>query len=448
MQPRAPEYYIHSWDFDGMLANKAFGDVMITFIREAVAANRCLDMDDYNKIADLAIKHHRNFFDALFLHTDIHAKHIVYVGSDRQGIDIDRINSFKLAPGHNAQFTLSCFPFFTALISRLKETYRLDIKLEKLLLSDAFENVQPGKKFDDVSRAFLMLTLEHYEKLVAAYPGDSTANRWKNIKDVEQYLSALCDQDPKYARNYVDHAKFLILFLQIQHALLMHTEGKEFLFRFCDDRPDILNAAFTSINEHRFLLPTNATVRIQQYDPDGNWDKFECEEVIKGESTKPITDLRLLFNAVRETHHTLNNIMREHTVPATLKKALSTERIKLSAEDNLHVLIALEQIIKSIFPGKAPKYVREILAVIAAAHENTNDISEGLKQIKKIAKAQIELATKKKGSRLATLASVLSKSTPPEADQLLRALLVLDIDRPDLSKLIGKTKPVRPSSGE
>lgn len=433
---RGSRTHVYSWDFDGMLANIAYGDKLLEIIKHAVTQNRGLNRGDYDQLADYIIEQHKDFFDPLFINADAATKHIVYVGSDRQDVQIDIQNSFKLSPGKHGHFPLSCFPFFSALIERLKNKYQINIHLEKLLLSDAFENLPPGQKFDAISDAFLKLKLEDYQLLLAAHPGDSTVDRWGMIKQIETQLAATCQYDPKKGKNYVDRAKFLILFLQIQHALLIHAKDEEIIFRFSDDRDDILNEALTCIREHKYLLPSQATVCFQQFDPDHYHQPFHCDELIRGESTKPITDIRLLFSAVRGTHHTLNELMREHTIPATLRKALSFERMKLTQEENLILLASLEEKINAAFPNTKPKYAKLMLAAISLARETPNDITTCIANIKLMAKDQLELLAKKKGSRLATVASKFTKVNTPEAIKLLSELLVMDIT--EMSRLAGK----------
>jgi hypothetical protein len=277
MEPRSDldltvydETIVHSWDFDGMLASKAYTDKMKELIIRAANEGRTLTMDDYRELADHIINVYKEeFFDQKFANPKSkQARHVLFVGSDRQDRHTDKSNgSFKgkaTSPG-GITTTLSCFPFFEALAEQLPKHYGVNLTLDKLLLEDLYQGLRIGTVFDDEKQAYLSLRPDVIKAMAETY--DGKRDPYDTDRMIKDEVSKHRKLPPPVAPRYIDKQKFLVMYAQIHYADFKYGHGNQMEYRYMDDRKDILTPAYETIEQYSQLFPSNVSPFIEQFLP-------------------------------------------------------------------------------------------------------------------------------------------------------------------------------------
>ena len=160
----------------------------------------------------------------------------VFVGSNRQSISDDKSNAHSTQNGSGYPRVLRIGNY-------------LEAPVDKLLLTDVYNNLPDGETFD---QALIFLDAQHHNY------------------DREQYTGIT------FLEWLHDKSKLTILYAQI-HKLTTENRGDDIEFYFYDDRKDILNNLHQFFLTHPNLLPNNTALYLIRYSGpiDANNKKIE-----------------------------------------------------------------------------------------------------------------------------------------------------------------------------
>lgn len=433
---------IHSWDFDGMLASKYYQMKIQELIQRAAAQNRSLTNDDYMELADHILdKYGKEFFDGRFTGQDVAARHVVYVGSDRQDRATDFSNgTFKTRGGVSA--TLSCYPFYEALIRRIGDRYKVDIALDKFLLEDLYQRVKPGTVFADEMNAFLKLSVPVVQAMAEVYRakeddvGRVSSDAFMSTKGELGKARTL----PAPIRpNYIDHLKFMLLYAQMHHAMKKHAQqGEHVQFRFADDRRDILSAAHEIFSAYPHLIPPLLSLTIEQFlPPDAEYRSINEKDRREDDVNKFGEFVSQLINSNSQSisdDKVLENILEMHRrldadLDVRITKEFMSEMI-LGIRKNSVQQAAIRHIANAI--NTRDQSAKGIIKMNEILLENSSP-EEKLQKLQAVAKSRMgKIHMTGDGSGVL---SVFQKKRDPEGQRLYEALVNLDINHPDIETL-------------
>lgn len=222
---------VYSLDFDGCLANYLY---LSEKNKDILAANQFL----------------------LKVMASSSNKKIVFVGSNRQGLSDDYVNSFADERG-------SCYPAIQ-LISEV-----IGASLDYLLLADIFNDLPSGSSF--------LQALEY----IALNNRDYT----ERVKEKEL---------PNWIH---DESKLSLIYAQM-HKTALENPKEQIQFNFIDDREDLLNDLHAYFTKYPESIPKNVTLNLKRYvGPIDKSGVAVTQEIIdytpiQGKGTKPDSDYR------------------------------------------------------------------------------------------------------------------------------------------------------------
>lgn len=439
---------IHSWDFDGMLASMEYTNKLQELIIKAAKEGRSLTMDDYRALADHILDlYGEEFFDQRLTGKFASAKHIIYVGSDRQDRHTDRMNGTLKDKGGVKTITLSAYPFYHALAERIKERYEVNVELDKFLLEDLYQGFRPGTTFDDEMNAYLNLSPELIRAIAESLNTDAAADiEFPNVtKMLVEELSALRRLPEPIQPVYIDKLKFMVLYAQMHYGKMLHArDASSLLFRYADDRRDILTEAGQAYTANPWLLPPDTKLCIEQFlPPDSEYrqtpkhQRQEHHERLFGptdttEISSAGTDAVIDYNAL-ETIGKLHVFLQKHfdtdINKDTMSKMTADLRSETTVKANQEKAIRLIQAALNEMDKKA-KGVIQMNKIIAAPDTAESKLTQ-LQEIAKVRLGKSHMTSKSSSGFLSTLKSKRSDA----AQTLYETLRDMDIKNPDLAAL-------------
>ncbi len=232
-------YDVHSFDFDGCLANIAFLKLRYKEIKDIIEANR--------KLLDI-IKTSPN-------------RKIVISNSNRQAPRDDLANSGADERG-------SCYQATKAVAAYLNAEF------DGFLLADIYNDLRSGK------------ALEQALKYIAENKKDYTEEVRKN-----KIFNSLY--------NWIhDESKLTTVYAQMHELALSHSDSDAFNFYFTDDREELLNELHIYFSKYPQMIPRNVTLCFRHYrgpiDRDDNeiTPLFHDYTPIQGTREKPDENYR------------------------------------------------------------------------------------------------------------------------------------------------------------
>lgn len=219
------EVITHSLDYDGFLASENFKKILSNWQQKN--ANAPLTIKIYEELIRALLKENNEYLTFLATEFNTNNRHILNIGSDRQSGLIDETNGIRMK-------SKSCYPFFEALVAVLHVDYKIDVKLNKLLLHDILTDSEPGKHFDECRNAALASPREYLSKEEKA-----------QLLNVEKEF-------------HVGKNKISLLITQIQLAFKQGCTK----FRFADDAEDIVKALQDFFENNNQFIPPNMEITI------------------------------------------------------------------------------------------------------------------------------------------------------------------------------------------
>tara|TARA_R110000868_G_scaffold208515_3_gene457983 strand:+ start:2525 stop:3886 length:1362 start_codon:yes stop_codon:yes gene_type:complete len=424
---------VHSWDFDGMLASDTYAEKLKELVIQAASEERPLNHGDYLTLARFIVETYKEFFDKQFLDTTA-AKHVVYVGSDRQDYKTDLINGFKAKMFH---ITLSCYPFFSALVEAVREQYKVNITLDKLLLEDIYHHLEAGTSFRQTESCYLALDAEFYQKLAREYGLTNHEQAWDLFDQIKDSIISQNPHKDDLTRlpRYINTAKLLIMYTQILHSTSEHAKGGSIDYHFADDRYDVLSGASKSLLAALPYIPVDTRIFLEQFIPP---EMLEEQRRVQPEKYGAFVQDGLIVGTGRnaeKSHITFVDIAKMHkllNVAAEEDITLNvlTETITRRAQDKalLYIDLCIKAMCDTDKPSKGIKAIKELID--STPKESPRDVNVNiLEEIKGI-------AVKKMKSKVQTLKkqSTFFKNNATTAN-FYQALVDLDVNNPDTSGL-------------
>ncbi len=228
---------ILSFDFDGCLFNKHFHDNVL----------------DCNIGLLNTINNEKTQYDKI----------TVFVGSNRQSVEVDILNSFPF-DRKNTVGRGSCFP-------RAKQVAQyLGAHLDTFLLSDLAADQPAGTAFnkalDELGQS--VYYVDHWSDYE---PGNEAKKAHARQKDKER--------EARHASCIDDETKATILYAQM-HKSAVENPDMDIVYDFYDDKDNILNALKIFYSDNAFLIPENVTLRLYRYGHLDQENKLKAAENI------------------------------------------------------------------------------------------------------------------------------------------------------------------------
>ncbi len=430
---------VHSWDFDGMLASEAYTQELKRLIIRAAEEGRSLSPDDYSELAKFIANKYAEFFDKKFL-PELGSDHVVFIGSDRQDVVTDLNNGFKSRP--DLYVTLSCYPFFSALIGALKDRYKdkreVNILLDTLLLEDTYHNLPAGTTFRMIRDSYFKLSPDFFSKLAKELQREPMDPQAAN--DLFSELKAAIRGDtqkknePSRLPNYTDKSKLLIMYAQIHRANAMYSNGRGFIYHYADDRHDILEAAQTNLPHLATQIPAGTQVRLEQFIPaelkrtllhssadNIYYADFTQSKTIAGCGQKT-SDAAVSLLDISDAHATLNELFTD-PVPNIL---LSTIHSRLRDKAFMYITLCVD-ILSARKNSQGLSEIKTLLSQYVKENGAQNNIAL-LNQIK-------EIGCKKLASKISRFGEAKFFKINPDIANFFNALKSLSPESPDTGGL-------------
>lgn len=455
-----PRLVVHSWDYDGMLASPNLSNKMKELILRAAKEGRALTKQDFAEAAEMIIKNNEDFFNHRFSSNGMD-RHVVFIGSDRQDVRTDNNNGFK---AHDELFiTFSCYPIFEALVEKLSAKYKLDIKLDTLLLEDFYSHQNPGTTFTRANEYYQNLDpnfisqLANFIEQLAKYDNMSTEERKKHQLEIIDLLAAanklfvnfrkdLIGKLGEHELKYSDKQKLLIMYAQMHHANTEYAKGNPFIYRYADDRNDILSLAQEKLADLLGIFPKDVIIFLEQYiasdirkhavklSQDDLFSSFRQQVPLKGEGNKVEAGEDILLD-LTHTHSVMNEV--GHGVPTILKEAVDKRRREKPFN-------CIKECAQLLMANDKSEGVAEILKLAQSEVASSTDAANLLKKIKSVANEKLASKSKRGGE------AAFFKSKPALA-QFYRTLQGINPADPDIEALLALkeilTTPQQPSLG-
>ncbi len=232
-------YDVHSFDFDGCLANITFLKLKYKEIKDIIEANR--------KLLDI-IKTSPN-------------RKIVISNSNRQAPRDDLANSGADERG-------SCYHATKAVAAYLNAEF------DGFLLADIYNDLRPGKAL----------------KQALKYIAENNKDYTKEVRKGKIFSSLY---------NWIhDESKLTTVYAQMHELALSHSDDDAFNFYFTDDREDLLNELHIYFSQYPQMIPRNVKLCLRHYrgpiDRDDNeiTPLFHDYTPIQGTREKPDENYR------------------------------------------------------------------------------------------------------------------------------------------------------------
>jgi len=229
------EIEVHSLDFDGCFGPSYEGS------------------GKYKSMA----KHNKGFVRSLVdKHEDSNVAELKFmVGSSRQST-VSELQAMMQQHQWGVEFSGSCFVEMEAFVTDLNELFaesKIDISLDKFLMTDIFHQCALGNTFSQFVREngnyLSTIYRDNMQKLSSIVP-----DLYEQANSMYAYI---CDIGMAY-QIFFDEGKFTLLLTQM-HKIASENPEADINFYFHEDRKDILTPLCAIFNTHPTLLPYNVT---------------------------------------------------------------------------------------------------------------------------------------------------------------------------------------------